>query len=204
MMSELLSLASKKVPWYADIVNPLDESFLYKQDPEKLVRRCVSEGEMRDILVKCHASPYGGHHGGERTSHKVLQAGFFWPTLFKDTAELVRRCDECQRMGSISKRHEMSLQKIFEVELFDVRGIDFMGPFSPSQGNRYILVAVDYISKWVEAIALPTNDTKVVLKFVRKHIFTRFGMPRAIISDGGLHFRNAWFKEFLEKYGVSR
>lgn len=84
----------------------------------------------------------------------------------------------------------MPLNNILEVEIFDVWGMDFMGPFPPSNGNSYILVAVDYVSKWVEAVALPSNDSKVVIKFVKKHLFTRFGTPRAIISDGGSHFVN--------------
>ena len=65
-----------------------------------------------------------------------------------------------------------------------------MGPFPTSYSNNYILVAVDYVSKWVEAIATPTNDNKVVLNFLRKNIFSRFGVPRALISDGGSHFCN--------------
>ena len=81
----------------------------------------------------------------------------------------------------------MPLTNILEVELFDVWGIDFMGPFPPSYGNLYILVAVDYVSKWVEAAAYPTNDAKVVMRFLHKHVFTRFGTPRAIISDEGTH-----------------
>ncbi|XP_055814545.1 protein NRT1/ PTR FAMILY 8.3-like [Solanum dulcamara] len=84
----------------------------------------------------------------------------------------------------------MSLHNILEVEIFNVWGIDFMGPFPPSNGNQYILMVVYYVSKWVEAVALPTNDSKVVLKFLKKHFFTRFGTLRAIISDGGKHFIN--------------
>ncbi|XP_070050258.1 uncharacterized protein [Nicotiana tomentosiformis] len=77
-----------------------------------------------------------------------------------------------------------------------------MGPFVSSYGNKYILVAVDYVSKWVEAVALPTNDAKGVTIFLKKNIFTRFGTPRAIISDGGTHFCNRVFARLLEKYGV--
>ena len=96
----------------------------------------------------------------------------------------------------------MPLNGILEVEIFDVWGIDFMGPFIPSYGNQYILVAVDYVSKWIEAVALPTNDSKVVIKFLKKNIFTRFGTPRVIISDGGTHFCNKWFNALLAKYNV--
>lgn len=96
----------------------------------------------------------------------------------------------------------MPLNNILEVELFDVWGIDFMGPFPSFYNNRYILVAVDYVSKWVEAKALPTNDGNVLVDFIRKNIFSRYGAPRAIISDGGTHFHNRLFKAVLAKYGV--
>nr|GFD15377.1 reverse transcriptase domain-containing protein [Tanacetum cinerariifolium] len=87
-------------------------------------------------------------------------------------------------------------------EIFDVWGIDFMGPFPSSRGNKYILVAVDYLSKLVEAKALPTNDARVVCKFL-KNLFARFGTPRAIISDRGTHFCNDQFAKVMLKYGVT-
>ena len=97
----------------------------------------------------------------------------------------------------------MPLNNILVCEIFDVWGIDFMGPFPMSFGNKYILVAVDYVSKWVEAAALPTNDARVVTKFIKKNVFSRFGTPRAIISDGGTHFCNRQFEALLTKYGVT-
>ena len=77
-----------------------------------------------------------------------------------------------------------------------------MGPFMSSHGKNYILAAVDYVSKWVEAIALANNERKSVTAFLKKNIFSRFGTPREIISDAGSHFRNKLFKGLLEKYGV--
>ncbi|GKF81140.1 reverse transcriptase domain-containing protein [Tanacetum coccineum] len=87
-------------------------------------------------------------------------------------------------------------------KIFDVRGIDFMGPIPSSRGNKYILVAVDYLSKWVKAKAFPTNDARAVCKFL-KSLFTRFGAPRAIISDRGTHFFNDQFAKVMLKYGVT-
>ena len=89
-----------------------------------------------------------------------------------------------------------------EAELFDVWEIDFIGPFPPSNGWSYILLVVDYVLKWIEAIATPTNDAKVVLKLLHKHIFTRFGTPRAIVRDEGYHFCNKIFNNLLAKYGI--
>ena len=81
------------------------------------------------------------------TGAKVLESGFFWPTLFKDVRELVLYCDRCQRVGNMSKHHELPLTSILEVEILDVWGIDFLGSFPSYFGNQYILVGVDYVSK---------------------------------------------------------
>ena len=93
----------------------------------------------------------------------------------------------------------MPLNPILIVDLFYVWVIDFMGPFPMSFGYSYILVGIDYVSKWVEAIPCKHNDHRVVLK---ENIFSRFGVPKAIISDGGTHFCNKPFETFLAKYGV--
>ena len=108
-----------------------------------------------------------------------------------------------KRMGNISRRDEMPLNILLEVEIFDVWGIDFMGPFIPSCGNEYILLAVDFVSKWVEVKALPTNTAAVAISFFQKNIFTRFGTPRVIISDEGSHFCNRMFTSLMEKFGVN-
>ena len=130
-----------------------------------IIRRCVPKIEQGSIMEKCHASPYGGHFAGDRTTQKILQSGY-WPTLFKDYFEWVKHCDNCQRMGNISRRNKMPLQGILMVHIFYVWGIDFMGPFPSSFGNIFILLAVDYVSKWVEATTCPRNDAITVLGFI--------------------------------------
>lgn len=89
------------------------------------------------------------------------------------------------------------------VKIFYVWGIDFMGPIPPIYGYEYILVAVDYVSKWVEAIPTKTNDRHVVIEFVKNFILNRYGTPRAIISDNGTHFKNSSFRALVAKYGVT-
>lgn len=96
----------------------------------------------------------------------------------------------------------MPLNGILEVEIFDVCGIDFMGSFPSFGGNRFILVAVDYVSKWVEAIASPSADSATVCKLFQKIIFPRFGVPRVVITNGGSHFVNRLFDNLLQKFGV--
>ena len=157
---------------------------------------------MRPILEHRHSFECEGHFRGNKTIAKVLQAVFYWSSLFKYAHAFVMTCDKCQRMGNISHRNAMPLKNILEVEPFDVWGIDFIGPFLYSYENQYILLAVDYISKWVEVIATPTNDGKVVLNFPKNHIFSRFGTPRAIISDGVSHFCDKPFEALLVRYEV--
>ncbi|XP_059289580.1 uncharacterized protein LOC132043111, partial [Lycium ferocissimum] len=100
------------------------------------------------------------------------------------------------RQGNIGRRQEMLMNFVMKVEVFDV-----WGPFVSSGGMKYILVAVDYVSKWVEAVALPNNKAKSIMGFLKKNIFTRFGTQRAIIGDGGSHFCNRAFVGLMEKYG---
>ncbi|GKA01539.1 reverse transcriptase domain-containing protein [Tanacetum coccineum] len=179
-----------------------DDPFLFKICADQVIRRCVSGQEAFDILKACHSGPTGGHYGANYTAKKIFDSGFYWPTIYKDAHDYVTRCDICQRQGKISQRDEMPQNSIQVCEIFDIWGIDFMGPFPSSRGNKYILVAVDYLSKWVEAKALPTNDARVVCKFL-KSLFSRFGAPRAIISDRGTHFCNDQFTKVMLKYGVT-
>ena len=225
---EQLFQLSFQLPWYADIVNYLacgvvpfefsyqqkrklrtdsryyiwDDPLLFKKGADMIIRRCVPESEQCKIVNECHASPYWGHFFGERTAHKILKSGFYWPTIFRDCAEWVKLCDRCQKIGNISSRNEMPLRGILVVQIFYVWGIDFMGPFPPSFGNLYILLAVDYVSKWVEAIAYPKNDANTFVSFLQKNILSRFGTPRTIISDGGSHFANKIFAKLMSRYGI--
>nr|GEV49797.1 reverse transcriptase domain-containing protein [Tanacetum cinerariifolium] len=139
-----------------------DDPYLFKICADQVIRRCVHGQEVIDILTACHNGPTRGHYGAKFTAKKVFDFGFYWPTIYRDSHELVHR------------------------------------PFPSSKGNKYILVAVDYLSKWVEAKALPTNDARVVVKFL-KSLFVRFGTPRAIISDRGTHLFNDQFAKVILK-----
>ncbi|GJV21549.1 reverse transcriptase domain-containing protein [Tanacetum coccineum] len=133
--------------------------------------------EVFEILAQYHSGPTGGHYSASVTVRKVYESGFYWPTIFKDAKDYV-------------------------CEVFDIWGLDFMGPFPDSKGNKYILVVVDYVSKWVEAQALPTNDARVVVKFLRG-LIARFGVPKALISGRGTHFCNSQLEKALQKHGMT-
>src|SRR5215469_10906781 len=130
-----------KIPWYGDIVKFLvcgryppemnyqskkrflsqvkyyywEEPLLYRNCSDGLFRRCVPEDEKDDIMKACHSSPYGGHFGPFKSATKVLQSGFYWPTIFRDVRTFVSKCDACQRTGTIGRRDEMPMSGVIEV-----------------------------------------------------------------------------------------
>ena len=114
----------------------------------------------------CHEGACRGYFTLRKTLTKILHSGFYWLTMFKDCNTHHKSCPQCQQLGKINTRCQMPQNYICVVEVFDCWGLDFMRPFPHYFGNLYILVGVDYVSKWVEAVACKSNDHKVVLKFL--------------------------------------
>jgi hypothetical protein len=179
-----------------------DAPYLFKLGNDGVMRRCVPREERVEILRKCHSAEYGGHYSHFRTQAKVWSSRFYWPEMHEDTKRYVASCPECQRIGNVSQRNSMPLNYNLQIDLFDVWGIDFMGPFINSCGYEYILVMVDYVSKWVEAMPCRKASTKESITMIKNVIFPRFGTPRILISDGGTYFTSKNFKKCLSKLGI--
>jgi hypothetical protein len=138
-----------------------DAPYLFKLGNDGVMRWCVPREERVEILRKCHSAEYGGRkYSHFRTQAKVWSSGFFWPEMHEDTKRYVALCPECQRTGNISQRNSMPLKYNLQIDIFYVWGIDFMGPFKNSFGFEYILVMVDYVFKWVEAIPCRKASTE--------------------------------------------
>ncbi|GKF60786.1 reverse transcriptase domain-containing protein [Tanacetum coccineum] len=148
--------------------------------------------------MACHNGPTGGHHGANYTAKKVFDFRFYWPTIYRDAHDLVTRCDACQRQGKISQKDEMPQNAIQVCEIFDVWGINFMGQFPSSRGNKYILMAVDYLSKWVEAKVLPTSDARVVVK-LKYGVTHRLSTAYHPQMSGQIEVSNRGLKRILER-----
>ncbi|XP_070029294.1 uncharacterized protein [Nicotiana sylvestris] len=166
----------------------------------------IQDGKCSENQVADHLScleEEGRPHDALEINESFFDEKILAILMKEDASDLVKICDECQCAGGVSKKNEIPLTTILEIDIFDVWGIEFMVPFVSSCENTYILVVVDYVSKWVEVVALPNNEVRSVVAFLKKNNFTRFGTPCAIISDGGPHFCNKYFDTLLSKYSVT-
>ncbi|GJS73782.1 reverse transcriptase domain-containing protein [Tanacetum coccineum] len=144
----------------------------------------------------------GGHLSAQFNARQsYFEKVSLGPTIYRDAHTMIKSCDTCQRQGKISQRNEMPQNAIQVCEIFDVWGIDFMGPFPSSHRNKYILVAVDYLSKWVEAKALPINDASVVYW---GHTSSSYRLITSICSWSSGRCSQSRFKIVITKYGKVR
>jgi hypothetical protein len=185
---------SKKYFW--------DAPYLFKLGNDGVMGRCEPREERLEILRKCHSAEYSGHYSHFWTQAKVWSNRFYCPKMHEDTKRYVASCPKCQRTGNISQRNSMPLKYNVQIDLFDVWGIDFMGAFKKSHGYEHILVMVDYVSKWVEAMPCRKASTEESIAMIKNMFFLRFGTPRILISEGGTHFTENNFKRCLSKLGI--
>ena len=158
---------------------------------------------MTEIIHAFHDGPCGGNFSDKWTTYKVLHSKYYQPSIFKDDARYVRGCDNFQRMGKPTSSDEMLLQPQLMIEPFEKWDLDFVGPISPMSGKKkYILVCTNYVTKWVEAKSLFRATEKSVVKFMYEEIFTRFGVPREIVTDEGSQFTSKLMKELTMKYSI--
>jgi hypothetical protein len=177
---------------------------LYRRGIDGILRRCISEPEATKILEACHDGICGGHFSGRLSALKILRAGYFWPSMFADAHRHANRCDACQRYARNDLHMALPLNPSFPLLPFEKWGIDYVGPVHPTspRRNAYILLAVDYLTKWVEAKAVRTANKSTTAKFMFENIFTRFGVPKVLISDRGSHFLNDLIEELTTTYGI--
>jgi hypothetical protein len=216
-------------PWYDDIANYLSsgmlppsltskekkkitkqsarytwiDGYLFYTGYDLIIRICVRQDEILDILKAFHDEPCGGHFADKRTTYKILNLGYYWTSIFKDSKKYVRSCDSCQRMGKPLPIDEMPLKPQVHIDPFEKWALDFIGPINPpSKGKHYILVYTDYVTKWVEAKALVRAIEQLVVNFLFEEIFVRFGVLREIVIDQGEQFNSKMVKDLARKYQI--
>ena len=154
------------------------------------------------MLNDCHSGACGGHLSWLATAQRILRVGYFWPSLFKDCVEAVKHCHPCQIFTRKVCAHRAPLFPVVTVGHFTKWGIDFTTCNPPSVANhRYIIVVVDYFTKWVEAMPTYKNDSDTATLFLFNQVISRFGISREIFTDHGSHFQNQLMSELALKLG---
>src|SRR5437763_9548431 len=173
---------------------------LYKKKKNGKILRVLKEDETDAILFMTHKHETGGHFRTDTTYNKISDR-YYWKGMYDDIKKYVKSCDICQRRGQ--KGGKSYLNPIEVEEPFERIGIDFVGPLEKTRrGNRYILVTMDYLTKWPEAKAMKNATATNVVKFIYEVIICRHGCPKIILLDRGTHFRNKLVEELCEKFEI--
>ena len=176
---------------------------LYKRGFFTPFLKCISGEDTKYVLREVHEGICGNNIGARALVGKVLRQGYYWPTILKDATDLVKKCRICQEHAKISRLPSEPLTSITSPWPFQQWGLDILGPLPIGKGQcKFIIVAVDYFTKWAEVEPLATITEQKIRNFVWRAIICRFGIPRALVSDNGKQFDNAKFREFCAELGI--
>ena len=167
------------------------------------MRRCLREEEVFEILLTYHDRPCGGHFAAKRIAFKIFHACYYWPTLHQDVRRYTIQCDQCQRMGKPTPKDEIPMQPQVTFEPFEKWGMDFVGPINPpSKQKQYIIVCIDYLTKWAETKTIKATTEEKVAEFLRENTFYKFGYPREFVIDQGSQFTSNLIEGLLTHHMI--
>lgn len=175
------------------------EEKLYRRSLTEPLLRCLSPEETVTAITEVHMGICGEHLGGKNLALKITREGLFWPTLRKDCEEFVKKCQPCQLYGTVSHRPSVPMSPILNPCPFFQWGLDIVGPFPKAKGQmQYIVVVIDYATKWVEAKPLASIREKDMIEFLMEYIVFRFGIPRITVTDNGTQFVGQKFEDMWQ------
>ncbi|CAJ2669315.1 unnamed protein product [Trifolium pratense] len=178
---------------------------LYRRGFSIPLLKCVDEDTADYILREVHEGINAQHLGGRSLARKALRAGYYWPTMQQDAKDHVKKCDKCQRHGDMLLAPPRELKSLSSPWPFAWWGMDLLGPFTKGlYQNRYLIVAVDYFTKWVEAEPLSDITSLRVLRFFKRNVLARFGIPQVVVTDNGTQFTDKDFQAFLVALGTKQ
>ncbi|VFQ72064.1 unnamed protein product [Cuscuta campestris] len=181
----------------------VQDGILYKRSHNGVLLRCLRAAEAKALMEEIHEGVCAAHQGPYSISRRAIIQGYFWPTMRKDCEEYVRKCPTCQQFQNIPGRPATNYTPISSVIPFSRWGIDLVGALPKGAGQaRWIVVAIDYFTKWVEAEPLAGITGRQMIDFVGTNILCRFVVPKQIISDNGTQFEEAEFQDFLKTWGI--
>jgi len=176
---------------------------LYRRGFSHPLLRCITNNQASYVMKEIHKGTCGYHSGPKTMAARILRAGYFWPTMEQDCTDFVKKCQPCQHHGPCPHLHREPLHHITAPWPFSKWGMDIVGPFTPGKGQvKFLLVAVDYFSKWIEAEPLANITAKQVQRFLWKNIICRYGVPHTIITDNGRQFIDKGLAEFYHDLNI--
>ncbi|RDY08046.1 Gypsy retrotransposon integrase-like protein 1, partial [Mucuna pruriens] len=174
----------------------LIEQRLYRRGFSSPLLKCVDTGEAEYIIKEVH-------EGGRALAGKIARAGYYWPTLKADCMDYVKKCDTCQRFADSHQVPAEQMHTVTSPWPFHKWGIDILGPFPLVPGQfKFLMVAVDYFTKWIEVEPMATITVERVKRFIWKRIICRFGLPAEIVSDNGTQFASSATAKFCQELHI--
>jgi hypothetical protein len=166
--------------------------------------KCLSAHQTKVVMGEVHEGICGTHQSAHKMKWLLRRAGYFWPTMLEDCFRYYKGCQDCQKFGAIQRAPASAMNPIIKPWPFRGWGIDMIGMINPpsSKGHKFILVATDYFTKWVEVVPLKNVDSGDAIEFVKEHMMYRFGVPQTITTDQGSIFVLDEFVQFAENMGI--
>ncbi|KAK2428867.1 hypothetical protein QL285_027352 [Trifolium repens] len=182
----------------------LNGEVLYKRNHDMVLLRCVDKREADLLITEIHEGSFGTHANGHAMAKKILRAGYYWLTMEADCFHYVTTCHKCQIYADKVHVPPTPLNVLTAPWPFSMWGIDMIGMIEPnaSNGHRFILVAIDYFTKWVKAASYANVTKQVVARFIKNEIICRYGIPNKIITDNGSNLNNKTVKELCEDFKI--
>ncbi|XP_074346731.1 uncharacterized protein LOC141685537 [Apium graveolens] len=179
-----------------------EEGILYRRTFSSPILKCIGPTEAEYCLMEFHEGICGDHISAKARAHKIIRQSYYWPTIHQDTSDFVKKCKQCHIFSNVSRVSTVLPSSILSQIPFAVWGIDINGPFPWVRGDlRYLLVSIDYMTKWVEAKAMRTINQQDCIKFM-DNILMRFRIPRVLVSDNGPQFVGSEFESYLQERGI--
>ncbi|GAU22742.1 hypothetical protein TSUD_138660 [Trifolium subterraneum] len=178
---------------------------LYRRGFSIPLLKCVEEARIELILQEIHEGINGQHIGGRSLARKALRAGYYWPTMQNDAKDHVLKCDKCQRHGDMHIAPANELKTLISPWPFAWWGMNILGHFpTAARQVKYLIVAVDYFTKWIEAEPLAKISASNILRLFKRNVLARFRIPQVVVTDNGTKFTNKKFQEFLVTIGTTQ
>jgi hypothetical protein len=182
----------------------LNGDVLYKINFDMVLLQCVDKNEADSLMHEIHEGSFGTHPNGHTIAKKMLRAGYYWLTMEFDCHKHAQKCHKCQIYTDKIHMPPTSLNVISSPWPFSMWGIDMIGRIEPKASNRhrFILVAIDYFTKWVEAASYANVTKQVVVRFIKNNIICRYGVPSKIITDNGTNLNNKMMKDLCDEFKI--